>query len=69
MKTIKNKIKNVIEESNGFPNYTQREYLDSIRLLLKEELSNKELEYIKFKNIDLDKWIMEITEDVTGDLF
>lgn len=69
MKTIKNKIKSVIQESNGYPNYTQREYLDAIRLILNEEFSSKELEYIKSKDIDLDQWIMEITEEVTSGLF
>lgn len=69
MKTIKNKIKSVIQGSNGYPNYTQREYLDAIRLILNEEFSNKELEYIESKNIDLDQWIMEVTEEVTSDLF
>lgn len=69
MKTTKNKIRRVIQGSNGYPNYTPREYLDTIRLVLKEELSNKELEYIKAKNINLDQLIMEITEEVTSDLF
>lgn len=69
MKTIKSKIRQFIRESNGYPNYTQREYLDAIRLSLNEEFSNKELEYIESKNIDLDQWIMEITEEVTSDLF
>ena len=35
---------------------------------LNEEFSNKELKYIESKNIDLDQWIMEITEEFTCDL-
>jgi predicted house-cleaning noncanonical NTP pyrophosphatase (MazG superfamily) len=69
MKTIKNKIKVVVQWSNGFPTYTQREYLDSIRLLLNEKLSNDELHYIQDKKINLDAWIMEVTKDLTEDLF
>lgn len=69
MKSIKNKIKKVIKESNGFPNYTRREYLDSVRLLLKEEFSNDELKFIQSQKVNLDKWIMEITTEVTEDYF
>ncbi|MBY0315404.1 MAG: hypothetical protein K2Q26_07785 [Bdellovibrionales bacterium] len=69
MKTIKNKIKSVIKESNGYPTYSQREYLDAIRLILNEGFSSKELEYIESESIDLDQWIMEITEEVMSDLF
>lgn len=58
----------MIQRSNGCPNYTRREYLDAIRLILNEELSNKELEYIELKAINLDQWIMEITEDLTSNL-
>lgn len=68
MKMIKSKIKKVIQRSNGYPNYTQHEYLDAIRLILNKEFSDEELENIKMKNIDLDKWILEITEKVTDDL-
>lgn len=69
MKTIKNKIRNVIKESNGYPNYSQREYLDAIRFALNQELSVKEFQYIESKNINLDKWIMEITAEITEGLF
>ena len=55
--------------SNGYPTYTQREYLDAIRLVLYEEFTIKELKYIETKNIDLDQWIMEITKEFTIDLF
>lgn len=69
MKTIKSKIKKIIQESNGYPNYSQRVYIDTIRLILNEEITKKELKYIHSKNINLDLWIMDLTEEVTRDLF
>lgn len=69
MKTIKYKIKKVIQQSNGYPNYTQMEYLIAIKHLLKEELSNAELDYIKRNKINLNSWIMNITVDLTKDNF
>lgn len=69
MKAIKNKIKKVIRESNGFPNYTKQEYIEAIRHMLNEEFSNEELAFIEHKKIDLDKWIMAITKEITEDLF
>jgi len=69
MKAIKNKIVKVIRESNGFPNYTIQEYTRAIRHILNEELSNDELEFIERKNIDIDKWIVAITKEITEDLF
>jgi hypothetical protein len=69
MKSIKSKIKKVINGSNGFPNYTRREYLDSVRLLLNEEFSNDERVFIRRQKINLDEWIMEITTEITKNLF
>ena len=69
MKTIKSKIKKVIQGSNGYPNYTRREYLKAIRLVLNEKLSKEELDYIESIKIYLDQWIMEITEEVTNNFF
>jgi len=69
MITIKSKIREVIQRSNGFPNYTEREYLDVIRLVLNEILSNEELAYIRENKINLDQWVMDITRDLTKDLF
>ncbi|MEK6775158.1 MAG: hypothetical protein AABY64_14550 [Bdellovibrionota bacterium] len=69
MKSIRSKITKVIKKSNGFPNYTRREYLDSVRLLLDEEFSKNELDFIQGHKINLDKWIMEITSEFTKDLF
>jgi len=69
MNNIKNKIKKVIRESNGFPNHTTEEYINTIHHLLSEEFSNDYLELIKCKKIDLDKWIMAITKEITEDMF
>ena len=69
MRTIKSKIKKVIQGSNGYPNYTRREYLKAIRLVLNEKLSKEELDYIESIKIYLDQWIMEITEEVTNNFF
>ena len=69
VKTIKSKIEKVIKGSNGFPRYTRREYLDSVRLLLNKELSDDEVDFIQIHKINLDKWIMEITTEITKDLF
>jgi hypothetical protein len=69
MKTIRNKIKDVIQRSDGFPGYNDIEYVDAVRLLLNEELSNDELDFIESKKVDLNKWITDITKELTKDLF
>jgi hypothetical protein len=69
MKSIKSKIAEAIKKSNGFPNFTRHEYLVSVRLLLNDELSEDELDFIQDYKIDLDKWIMEITKEITEDQF
>lgn len=69
MKSLKSKITKVIKGSNGFPNYTRREYLDSVRFLLNDELFKDEVDFIQRHKINLDKWIMEITAEFTKVLF
>lgn len=69
MKSIKSKIAVSIKKSNGFLNFTRREYLDSVRLLLNDELSDDELDFIQDHKIVLDQWIMEITKEITKDQF
>ena len=66
---IKSKIRKVIQGTNGFPNHSKREYLNSIRLLLHEEFSNEEVLFIKTQKISLNKLIMEVTKEATEDLF
>ena len=66
---MKNKIEKVIQSTNGLPNFTQREYLRYIRTFLLEKLSDNEMAMIRSKKIDLDEWIMEITREITEDLF
>ena len=66
---MKNKIVKVIKSTNGLPNFTQREYLEYIRTLLLEQFSDNEIAMIRNKKIDLDKWILEITQEITEDFF
>lgn len=37
MKSIKSKIKKVIQKSNGYPDFTRNEYLEHIRLHLNNQ--------------------------------
>ncbi len=67
MKTIKNKIQKIIKESNGFPHYTQDEYIEAIRLLLNKELIYKEIHFIQSQNVNLNKLIMKISDEITDD--
>ena len=69
MKTIKRKIIAVIQNTNGLPNYTQREYLKFIRSYLLDKLSENELAMLRNNKINLDDWVMEITQQITEDLF
>lgn len=69
MKSIKNKITDVIRKSNGFPNYTRHEYLEAIRLVLNSEFTKEEITFIQSRKINLDNWIMAITKEITVDLF
>ena len=69
MKAIKSEIKKVILESGGYPNFTKREYLDAIRLTLFDRLSDKQIEYIHFKDIDVDGLIMKLTSELTKETF
>lgn len=69
MKAIRSEIKKVILESGGYPNFTKREYLDAIRLAAFSRLSSKQIEYARDKNVDFDALIIEITADVTRDMF
>ena len=69
MKAIKNKIKTVIKRSNGFPNFTRAEYLESVRSNLERVLSPKDKKFIASHRINLDPLIMEITAEITEDIF
>lgn len=69
MKALRSEIKEVIMESGGYPNYSRREYLDAIGHTLLNRLSDKQVEYTRRKNIDLDALIMEITAKLTSDIF
>lgn len=69
MKMIKRKIIMVIQSTNGLPNYTQREYLKFIRTYLLDSLSENEVEMLRNNKINLDKWVLEITQEITEDLF
>lgn len=66
---VKNKIEKIIKSTNGLPNFTQREYLRYIRIFLLDQFSDNEMEMIRSKKIDLDEWVMEITREITEDLF
>jgi hypothetical protein len=69
MKMIKHKIIAVIQNTDGLPNYTQREYLKFIRSYLLDGLSENEMTMLRKNKINLDKWILEITHEITEDLF
>ena len=69
MKSIKSKIEKAVYKSNGYPNLLRREYLAAIRLSIYDKLSNKEIDYIRENRVNLNKWIMEITKEVTEALF
>lgn len=69
MKTIKSKIITVIQNTNGLPDYTQREYLKFIRTYLLDSLSENEVEMLRNNKINLDTWVLEIAQEITEDLF
>ena len=69
MKKTKNKIKIAILCANGLPNFTQRQYLKHIRTYLLDQLSDNELEMIRKEEIDLDYWILEITQEITEKIY
>lgn len=69
MTKTKHKIKKVIRSTNGLPNFTQKEYLKYIRAYLSDQLSHNEIEMIRREGIDLNCWILEITREITSEIY
>jgi hypothetical protein len=69
MKTLRSEIKKAVLESGGYPNFTKREYLDAIRLIIFNRLTDQQIEYIRREDIDVDALIMKVTADLTKNIF
>lgn len=69
MEAIKTKLVKIIVLSDGYPHYSRSEYIKAIKGLLFMELTSQEVEYIKDKRINLNKWIIDVTAELTSDKF
>lgn len=64
--TLKNKIKQIIYSTGGFPGQNKKQYIKSVKDELNQKLSTSELDSLKKINIDV--VILEITEEIAQEI-